>query len=368
MNKRKINKCHSDVIKTFGITLIMLLTLSFNLATPVYAEFIHDTNKFDTELKVYTISSDGIRCVKGGCNSLNDVACEDANDCYALENWVKANDYILISTNDKEISDSELDFWLENVPMPYSNFCNRNDVLLWQQKMGKLYIYKPLYDRILKEIDEQGSIGYATTEELLLSTVAVDYSIWYINSRVGLLVNEFNDRIPSWWREELTGFLEITSPIDVDILLEFPSYKTFDEICVRANKPCLIRMKQGGYVIRAINAIGIDYNEDTLVYDNHIVITEKHTKDNPYLLDISQTVEKYDIPSVDLSDKPDYSWDNREEFVLDMSAESVVVPDVPDVSEKKDYTLYIILIVSIVAFVVIFIVYKVVVNNKNKYF
>ena len=365
VKKRNANVRHNNAIKVFGVTIIMLLTLMLNLATPVYAEFIHDTNKFDTRLKVYTLTDDGIRCIDGGYNAMNGVACEDAEDCYIVENWVKANDYILISTDDKEISDSELEYWLKNVPMPYSNLCDKTNVLLWEQKMGKLYVYKPVYDKILSELEEQGSIGYKTIEELLTSTVAVDYSVWYINSRVGLLVNEFNDRIPSWWRAGLTGFLEITSPVDVDILLEYPSYKTFDEICVRANTPCLLKMKQGGYVIRAINAVGIDYNEETLVYNNHIVITEKHTQDNPYLLDISQTIEKYEIQSADLSDKPDYSWEKRDEFALDISSESVVVPEVPDVSEKKDYTIYIVLIISVVAFIILLVVYKSITHNRK---
>ena len=322
--------------------------------------FTAGTCKFDEKVNVYRIGDSPIWWVTGGINSVNSVDCDSIDDCYLLENWLKSNNYILLSTDDKDITDEDLSYFLSNVACLFADYANRNNDLYWSQKMGKLYVYKPLYDKAIQQLKENDEVTDQTLMEIGSSTVAVDYVVYYFESRVGTVVNEYNDRIPSWYGN-LTGFLEITSPIDVEIMFEYPYYHTYDIICVRADTPTLLRMKQGGYVIVGINAIGIDYNEESLNYTNHIVISSENTEEEPYRLNITQTVRKYNIPPIDLSDKPDYDWNSREDFTLDMPTESVVVPSVPDNVSDGKTTLspaFIILIISVIVLVLTWFLYK----------
>ena len=101
-------------------------------------------------------------------------------------------------------------------------------------------------------------------------------------------------------------------------------------------------MKAGRYFITVINNQELetvvrqkyskDKGEATLPYQNNIVLEETHTQENPYVIDLSATIEKYDIQDMDINDKPDLSYDKSQ----GLYGEWQVEVENKDVSEKLD--------------------------------
>lgn len=273
---------------------------------------------------------------KGGINQLDGVECQSIEETEALEERLKKENYILVTTDDKEISDEDFELLRNGYP-PYSQYFQKDSEFGWDMKMYKVYMYIPSYNDAMKQLRAGKTVRSVTRAELSTSTVLIDYASWYFMERVGKTVNEFNDNIPSWCTS--TGFLQINSPIDVMITLDCWQEHTFNVFYVRANEPFLVKLKMSMYVVRSVNTLENISLEEEALNLNRFVVNVENTEDDPRILNLENLVEKYDIKPIDISDKPDFSWDNRDNIDIgDIGQESLPIESVEvwDEEEQPD--------------------------------
>lgn len=309
----------------------------------------------------------------GGVSEIDGVYCKNEDDTEELENHLRISGYILVTTDEKEISDEEYNLLCNNgtyLP-PYSYCFNSENEYYWTK--CKVYMYEKSYNDAISQLRENGFVNMITRSEITTSTVVVNYAEWYEKERVGKIVNEFNDALPSWYENE-SGFLCVISPIDAEVTMEYYAEHTLNVFYVKANEPFLIKMKHGGHLIKSINSQQIDEEESSLVYSNNIQILNENTEENPYILRLEKTVSKYNIPSVDISDKPDYSWNSGVFIPIeDIPEESVIVEEknsASDSGEKRDSRLiWSIIFISVASvFVVTAVIIFKVIKKKNSQF
>lgn len=281
---------------------------------------------------------DGNPVMQGGINRLGDTVCESKEETYALETQLRSSGYVLVTTDDKDISDKDFETLTEfNYRPPYFQYFD-NDSFGWDMQMYKVYLYKASLDDALRQLRSEGRVCDTTKIELSTSTVLIDYADWFFKERTGRVLNEFNDNIPSWYTD--TGFLEIQSPIDARVTLELWSEHTYSVLYVKAGEPLLVKMKEGMHIVREINYIGIAVKEEAIPpFNNMVVRADEHTIDNPRIMNLEGVVEKYEVPPLDISDKPDYNWENKDNLDWEdysIPAQSVEVDSVTDVEKTPE--------------------------------
>lgn len=331
----------------------MLLFTSF-VNSSVYAS--EPTGKFpesETEqentshIKWYRIEG-GHYFRSGGINKLDGVIRKTKEETVKLEEELRKSNYVLVNSENRDISDEEYNLLAEN--------CDLLSVGNWILKENgyhntyyKVYIYKPIYYDIIYQLKTEGKLSSRTAREETGSTVVVNYAEWYHRERVGKIVNEFNDNIPDWYT---TGFLLITSPIDICITFEFTNGNYYNRLYVKANEDFLVEVITGGYIVKSINNTSITWDESSLIYNNNIQVTPKHTKDNPKELNIETVVKKYNIPSLeDIENKPDYSWANRHNIPATQIFEEETELKVTNKGKEKNNTKTLWSIIFICAFI-----------------
>lgn len=264
----------------------------------------------------------------GGVNQIDRVVCQSEEETRALEERLRRENYILVTTDDKEISDEDFELLRQANP-PYSEFFDRESEFNWDMKMEKVYMYVPSYNDAMEQLRAGRNIDSVTRVELTTSTVVLSYAMWYFKERAGTVVNEFNDNIPSWYTR--TGFLQIISPIDAVITLDCWQEHTRNVFYVRANEPFLVKVKASMHAILSVNTKeDVSLEEESLKL-NRFVVRVENTEDDPCVMDITEFVTKYDIKPADISGKPDYSWTNKDNpdasVQESLPVESAVVQD-----------------------------------------
>ncbi len=248
---------------------------------------------------------DSLTVRSGGINKLDGITCSTQEDIFALEEELRNSDYILVNTDNMEISEEEYQL-LSQTTTGFTDYIQRDNLYYWQ--LFKVYLYRPVYDEMIAQLRENGRIDSLLGRAESTSTVVANFGTVYHKQRADQIINEYNDMIPSW---DSTGFLLVESPIDACITMKYTSGNYFCELYVKANEPFLVKTKQGGYYITSINAVDIAVEEETLMYNNTVNISIDHTETEPIVLSIEKVVEKYDIaPLENIEEKPDYSWNS----------------------------------------------------------
>lgn len=284
---------------------ICLAIVMFCLLTTISSA---ESAKWGSDTAVWAVLDNGMQVRQGGVNRLDGIGCETEDETYALENYLRSIDYLLINTDNMDIPEEEFELFKKYAP--YKEYIKRDNEFYWDMKMFKIYVYRPVYETAIQSLKEKGSIDVETELGLLTSTVMLNYAEWYQKKRIGTVVTEFNDNIPSWYSRQ--GFLSISSPVDIEIKLEYLYEHTYNVLYVRANEPLLIKLKGGAYEVKEINTVSLKDDEEALPYKNNIQIGNKNTEDNPYILDVAAVINKYGIQPVSIEGMPDYSWKNRE--------------------------------------------------------
>lgn len=299
---------------------------------------------------------DGKLFMQGGINTYGSTVCESKEETYELEQRLRADGFLLMTTDDRDISDEDLATLTEGYYLPpYFDYFNSESEFNWDMQMRKVYIRGDLLEDALKQLRETDEVEKHTQIEIMSSSVLIDYGVWFVKERAGKVLNEINDKIPSWYNG--AGYLEIRSPIDVAITLEIWDERTFIILYVKADTPLLVRMKLGMFVVTDINSTEIPFGEATIPIQNHYSIIEEDTIDNPCILDLNDVITKYEIKPADISGKPDFSWDNRdnltpEDYNLPVESVEVKDPDItaPDDTKSSNWTI-ILLVVIVIAVV-----------------
>lgn len=268
--------------------------------------------EFDPDNLKYYNSLSGNKIVTGGVNSFDGIKCTSVDDCEALEKYLRSKEYVLVTTDDKDITDEEYDLFTSRYDAFLTRYMNRENSVYWTKY--KVYVNKQTYENVISEIRNNGDISIDSEVEIIDSSVVLNYYSFESEMRKGTVVFDINENISDWWEDR--GFLEISSPVNVMIKLECYEDDTYHVFYVKANEPFLVRLRANGYFVCAVNTQGIEEGEDTLKYTNNARISTENTIDNPYKLDITKLVEKYNISSIDISNKPDFSWENRDNINL----------------------------------------------------
>lgn len=240
----------------------------------------------------------------GGINEYKKVKANNREETLELEEEVKHNDYILVSSDYKDITDEEFTL-LKNQGYWFGwRYLNEENEFRWS--MDKVYVYKPSFEDMLSQLETQGYVDDYTNFEIECSTVVLSYDFWYSWEKQGKMSDEFNDNIPEW---EEKAYMLIKSPINIEIILLNIDEKTFYRFYVSANTPFLVALPCATYFVEDINGYKIENFESTLPSKNTVVLNSERngTEATAYEIDITRTVEAYNIPEIDISEEPDTS-------------------------------------------------------------
>lgn len=321
---------HERISKMIKRTICVILTLAA-ITTPQIATTYTAYAAGNNPEWVQTESGKLIR--QGGINSIDGVKCKTKGETIALENSLRKDGYIQVSGKDMDITEKEFNLFCRGklAAVPYAEYTDKKDEFNWA--FYKIYVYKPCFEDAMKQIKAGDEVSATTRSELGTSVVVIDYGEWYQKERIGKVVNEYNDNIPSWCKA--TGFLQITSPIDIIIRIEHFYTHTFDELYVRANKPLLVKLREGAYIVRKVNATDISEEEKVLPFKNNIQIQTINTETEPYKIDLEKTVDKYKIAPINLDGKPDCSYKHE---VFFNTKENKITTKSATVKGKKEET------------------------------
>lgn len=322
--------------------ILAVLSASFLLcsfsANLVYAEETEAATEHDI---IYYQFEDGIPVRQGGVNSIDGVTAETEEETIALEKSLQSQNYILVSSDEKQISDEEFDKFVNgNYNPPYYDFLNKDNQYFWER--CKVYVYKPCYDAAMEQLDKKGNVDVLTNGELATSTVLIDYAKWFEKERAGKILDEYNDNIPEWYTE--TGYLCITTSMTVDVTLELVYEHTFYKFRVTPQKPFLVRLKAGEYNVRVLNQTNVTETEATLPYANTIQVWSECTEENPYLLDLTTTIKTLGVEPLN----PDEPFIEGTEEQYTLTEESVeVTNDTDDTNDNKSQRIWTIIFIAV---------------------
>lgn len=346
-------------------------------------------------------NSDNDQYKNGGVNSFCDETCSTQEDTDNLNDFLQHNsDYILVNTHNKDISDEDWQLICDNKSVfPFKYYLNSD--YEFGYTYYKVYVYKPLYDIIINHLKNGDKIDDITQTYFSYTAVVVNDAEWFYRERAGRVVQEFNDNFPI--RYQHFGFIQFESPIDCEIKIRNTHDNIYNVIYVPHDKPFLVKLPYAAYEITDINAVNMPRNEETLgTYGNNtFYLSEDFTEENPKIISIERAVEKYDIQPMDISDKPDFSWENRENITdedlaedrtvdnddyvpqdqpivtsvqaehdvsegSEMPVESVIVQEKDDKAEQQSTIKMILLILVAIAVGVIIFAVRTIKKNNNK--
>lgn len=340
--------------------ILMLFSLQ---ATAVYAEETEETTEHDV---IYYQYGDGIPVRQGGVNSIDGVKAESKEETEQLEASIRSQDYILVTTDDKEITDEEFEqFALGYYYPPYYKYFDRNNEYYWTKY--KVYVYKPCYEAAMEQLEEKQCVEALTDGELATSTVVIDYSCWYEKERAGKILDEYNDNIPEWYTE--TGYLQISTSMEVDVTLELVYEHTRYKFRVSPQEPFLVRLKAGEYNVRVLNTTDVSEAEEAVPYDNTIQVQTINTKDKPLELDLSNTVQTLGVQPL-APDEPfdDGIDDSAEEettgYSLTEERVEVQEQETPE-KEEQSHRIWTIIFISVGGIAVLVIIILIVITKKK---
>lgn len=281
----------------------------------------------------YKIDEEGNWFPLGGVNQYEGIEVQTREETLLLEQNLIANGYLLCSTDDMMISEAEFEaltnyhksFW-------FSKYMDKESYA-WSK--CRVYVFKPSFTDFIEQT-EDGWVNNYTYREICESAVVIDYLIWDNKDKVGTISDAYNDNIS----DELAGYMEIRSPVDCEIKFWHSDTNRYYVFYISEDIPFKVKVIQGFYHIVEINSLSINNNvndagEDTLPYNNQILIYDHCTFDNPYIIDLYDLCNKYNIKSIDISGKPDLSIDQNQN-IPDITTESVNIDEESTIVQDKD--------------------------------
>lgn len=265
-----------------------------------------DSASSSAQQEAYAIEGD-YNLPIGGRNEYNGEEIKTRGEAVQIEKELRKRNYVLISTNGGILTDKEFDVFQEE-GFWFCDYMNKDDLFKWT--MGKVYVYKPLLEKFLRNHDKGITETLNTRIEIEQSAVVLAYEYWYSLDKAGEISDEFNDNIPAWSKP---AYMEIDSPINIEIILLNYYQKTYYKFYVSKGTPFMVRLPQGQYNVVGLNTLDISKGEEALPYNNVIILTDDHNdRDHAYEVNISKLVSKYNIPEADISGTPDLSLDQNQ--------------------------------------------------------
>lgn len=307
-------------------------------------------------LATISVSAEGIGRVRvgggnwvyeGGINSFNGIECKSEKETKELEKKLQKRGYVLVNTDDREITDTEYDV-LCKIGFTFADYLNPNNIFKWTH--SKVYFDKNSLKRLMKSKDCIDDMAFLEAET---STVILDYGYWYSKAMAGKLSDQYGDNIPVW---DKTGYVKMISTEDIQVVLHNIGLNVYFSFTIKKDEPYVVRMISGNYQVVEINGLGFD-DEKALPNNNNITIGEQD-KDAPYEIDFSEVVEKYGIKK---TDNKEYKVGKKYE---QPSTKKVIVVDTEQKKEtKKDVK---IAVIGIVGTLLLILVIAIIRNRKRR--
>lgn len=298
------------------------------------------------------LSEDGNWIKEGGLNRYCGTVFSSEEQAKETEAVLKRDGYIEL----KELTDEEYEGFVTNTATGwwFENYIKDADdkKIEYYDEWFKIYVFEPSFRDWWESYEEVGekanSVDKIPVMEIENSSVVIDYRTWWSKDRVGSdLSNEINDGIPSWYD---TGYICITSPIDAEITFELVDDGTFYTVYVTKNTPFRAEFKYGAYHITQINGKELKKQDSNCPLGNNIAVGwgDNLNLETPVDINITKTVEAYNIKPIDLTGKPDRSLDKNQ----NLSGEEKTTLDEEEsepVEEKKANWFKRILIILLIA-------------------
>lgn len=336
---KKLYKIISSFIAAIGISLSSFSMLAFAI----------DENEEDFATRhakvepIWETTRYGTRQVPkgGGMNILDNVMAYTLKDLDQLEQALIERGYVLVNTSEKQITDEEFD-------LLYNNEDERNNQMFYDYAHGfdfsqypeygiqnaKIYMYRPTLNDALRDLKNDGYVSDDIGLQLNISSVVLNYRACYENEQIGKIVNYYNENIPPWLKttDKSTGFLQISSKINVRVLLEDKFRFIKDEIYIPKGKSVLIELPVGSYDFNAVNEkVDISLDEEAISHNNQITILDTNTKDNPRVFDLTALEEKYNIQPI----SDDEVKTHLQDSIYDETSENNISVSSSNQSEEK---------------------------------
>ena len=299
----------------------------------------------------YLLNDNGNWIAVGGHNTFDCIKATTREETEQLESTLLLNDYILVNTDIKHISDEDFEALLNGKSFWFSSYLE-NKPATWNKY--RVYMYKPSLSDYLEQLENRSVMPY-TQMEIAESSVVIDYSYWDSVEKVGTITDEYDDNIPSYIT--VTGYMEIRSPINCTVKVMRSSTRTYHVFTVTKDKPLLVRLVGDCYHIVQVNKQSIPDNidnsgEDTLPYNNQIQILETCTKENPYVIELHRLTNKYSIPSL-LIDNEGKIVDETsiEKSMIEVDEEQTVITEENSKQSNEDKNIIIWVVLGIVSII-----------------
>ena len=264
-----------------------------------------------------------------------------------LESTLRNDGYICLFGKYPDVKEEDYQKYLSCFPREEDSviYAFYHDV---NTEYSTVYVYEPAWDYIMAETLK----GVIDTE----TDVVVAQTIVHINrqgiesiKKVGTHSDEWGDNI----KDEDCAYIKVTTPINVVITFESNDTHVFYDIPFEAGKTT-IKIRRGNYLIRNINSITVDDDEELLPFKNNINISKENgDKKHAYNLELQEFANKY-LGTGDKIDSGKVSDDNYE-----VSAESVeIVPEKENKSNKAGTVIIIIFLSFVLAGGILFYMSK----------
>ncbi len=270
-----------------------------------------------SSLSVCAIADDeeGIRQVRfdekgnwvsiGGCNEFAGKVANTREEAEELERTLIQNDYILLNTDNASVPEEDFNrfishklYWFTEKSQHIEPYWNKY----------KLYLPYEVYHNFMDQLEADGDIQIYTDLEVDTSAVVVDYLFYETIEKAGTRSYEFNGGIPSYI--EHTGWLRIISPIDVEIVFLDAGVQRYFVFYVPKEKEFIIEFPRSTDLrVISINGRKVTENDSHINGNNRFFIDDRNPVDNPFVFDTTEVVNAYNIQEIDISGKPDYSFD-----------------------------------------------------------
>lgn len=303
------------------------------------------------------ISPDANWIRAGGYNRYDGIQAERQEDALLMEKRLKQDGYIKLT----ELTDEQYEAFIdsEDTDWWFERYIHKDDKYseFYSDEYFRIYVYKPSFDDWWKEYQSTKDVRAVSSVpriEIDNSSVVIDYRYWWELGRVGMdLSDELNEGIPSWYD---TGYVQIDTPMDVEVKFKLQNDNTYYTMYVSADTPFRCEMKYGNYRIEEINDTDLSDKRENIPLNNNIQVGwgDNLNIETPVEIDLTKTIEKYNIPPKDIGGKPDRSIDQNQ----NLTEEHTVVEDTPkkETPKKKKHNIFRCIIISLLAVSIIGII------------
>ena len=119
--------------RLLAAAVMIAMCVSMSTITVHAKEQLKDTfiEEFDPDNLKYYHSLSGNRILTGGVNELNGIQCTTREDCEALEKYLRSAGYVLVTTDNKDVSDENYDLLQKEFNSFLSRYMDRDNAVYW---------------------------------------------------------------------------------------------------------------------------------------------------------------------------------------------------------------------------------------------